>query len=816
MLVMEKNKELRDETEWQSLKKQVQKQQQELQALQGKLAEKEEEIERYKASKGYKLLLRCYHLRDCLLPENSGRRVFLRLLIKLVFEFPKLKKYATWQNLNKLRYYLSKGDLRGILQRIQRKLEVEGGKKQEEEIAAALLLALSPQAESQQERLDETTPVDIVVPIYNAYEYAKKCLETVYAHTQHPYNLYLINDCSTDERIASWLQELKQQEQPPCLQKLIILQNQENLGFVKSVNEGIKRTSQHVVLLNTDTEVAANWLERLLAPLGKEEKIASVTPFSNSATICSFPRVCQDNALPVGMDVDAIDALFAAYGPKKAIEIPTGVGFCMLLARQALDELGLFDAEAYGKGYCEENDWCMRTAKAGWKHVLAPNLFVYHKHGASFSTMTNKKKEERIAENFKILLERYPDYEEQVHRHILLDPARNVRETLHSLVRAAQDKGKKGILFINNSLGGGTRLYQETLMAKLMATHRTYSAELEADGKHLQLCEYGKDSAVSFRLPLAQLPGGWLRRLGEMWRLDRLYINQLIEYPVDSVIPEIMESGLAYTYFLHDYFCVCPSYNLLNMANNYCQAQTDQDKCQSCVRQGLLTEPWINMKARDIEIEQWRTSFRVFLKQAEHIIAPSETTKRIVQRYYPDADIEVCEHELPVPAWNTYKKEAAASSPLVVAFIGALGENKGSRFVYDLEAAIRREKLPLALKVIGLTDVHNEAYKSADGILEVTGRYDNTEISSLLAKYGAALVVIPSIWPETFSYTTSEAMNSGYPVLAFNIGAPAERILRTGSGWVVDEISAQALLAELKRLLSSRQELLEKAMKLQK
>ena len=227
--------------------------------------------------------------------------------------------------------------------------------------------------------------VDIIIPIYNAFEYVQRCIESVYRNTNQSYNLFLINDCSSDDRVFSFLEQLRHESRPPQLKQLIIIHNQENEGFVKSVNKGLLLSENHVILLNSDTEVPPNWSIRLLSPILLTNNIASVTPFSNSATICSFPNIFENNPLPFGMNVDEVDGIFKKYSSNEPIEIPTGVGFCMAMSRNALKGIGYLDDQTFGKGYGEENDWCRRAIKVGFKNVLIPTLFVYHKDGMSFN-----------------------------------------------------------------------------------------------------------------------------------------------------------------------------------------------------------------------------------------------------------------------------------------------------------------------------------------------------------------------------------------------------------------------------------------------
>ena len=123
------------------------------------------------------------------------------------------------------------------------------------------------------------------------------------------------------------------------------------------------------------------------------------------------------------MDVREVDALFSEMNAGKVVEIPTGVGFCMYLRRAAIDEVGVFDEEAFGRGYGEENDWCLRATAKGWQHLLAADVFVYHAGGASFGDEAREYQANALA----VISERYPDYERQIATFIEADPMEPAR-----------------------------------------------------------------------------------------------------------------------------------------------------------------------------------------------------------------------------------------------------------------------------------------------------------------------------------------------------------------------------------------------------
>lgn len=274
------------------------------------------------------------------------------------------------------------------------------------------------------ERGTRREEVDIIIPMYNAYDLSARCIESVLRNSDHC-RLILVDDASTDRRIASLLDGVA--AIPAKALQVVKLTNQENLGFVRTVNQAYSLTRNNFVILNSDTEVPPGWLDRLFVPLEMDPAIASATPFSNAATICSFPVMGEDNEIYLGLDVEVLDDYFRLHAPSKTIDIPSGVGFCMAFSWRITNEIGLFDDEAFGRGYGEENDFCMRAFKKGYRNVLVPNLFVYHKHGGTFDP---EEKKVLMGKNSTTLLARYPEYDELVRRFIEVDPAREIRERI--------------------------------------------------------------------------------------------------------------------------------------------------------------------------------------------------------------------------------------------------------------------------------------------------------------------------------------------------------------------------------------------------
>jgi GT2 family glycosyltransferase len=257
----------------------------------------------------------------------------------------------------------------------------------------------------------------VVVPVYNAVEQTRRCLVALEHHTDRDQPVIVIDDASTDPQIAGLLADL-----PRTWTRV---DNRRNLGFVATANLGLTLAADHdVVLLNADTLVTPGWLEAIEACAEQDPRIASVTPLTNNGEIASIPEFCRANPWPEDPDRWAVAC--RSSGPALCPEVPTAVGFCMFMRRRCLDEIGLFDEAAFGRGYGEENDWCMRALHAGWRHVLCDTAFVAHEGGASFGPLGVGPGGQAM----ETLLERYPDYLERVQAFIEADPMAERREAI--------------------------------------------------------------------------------------------------------------------------------------------------------------------------------------------------------------------------------------------------------------------------------------------------------------------------------------------------------------------------------------------------
>lgn len=263
-------------------------------------------------------------------------------------------------------------------------------------------------------------PVDIIVPVYGSFHDARAAMESVLASGNiADFRLVVIDDASP-EHFADFLGPLASHP------KVLFHRNPVNLGFSATVNFGMAmHPDRDVVLLNSDALVYGDWLDRLNRILRDDPAVGTITPMSNAATILSYPLECVDYGQPLETSWRDID-LFCAQIAGDPIVIPTAIGFCMTIRRACLAQTGPFDAARFGRGYGEENDFCMRAKALGWKNVAACNVFAWHRGASSFKG----DREGLSARSQKILAELHPEYSRLVGDFRRRDPLALLRAEL--------------------------------------------------------------------------------------------------------------------------------------------------------------------------------------------------------------------------------------------------------------------------------------------------------------------------------------------------------------------------------------------------
>lgn len=315
--------------------------------------------------------------------------------------------------------------------------------------------------------------ISIIIPIYNAAEDLSECLILLSKYTRKPYRLILVDDNSPDPKIGEILDKAQNEL------GAIVIHNEENIGFSGSVNRGIQAAEEDdVILLNSDARVTSEWLEGLLVAAGSSAKIGTVTPMSNRAGAFSAPEPGNDNLLPQGATESDYARAFRRESYGLYPVVPTGNGFCMYIARKCLDETGLFDQEAFPRGYGEENDFCMRAMRKGWRHIIDDRTYVYHERGRSFGT----EKQELMQQGAEIINERYPEYRQAIK---IFHDGQKINLARHAAIKASMNIVKDRLLRIlyvieseNNNLASEIRKMTHNYIDYYLLILKSYELKL--------------------------------------------------------------------------------------------------------------------------------------------------------------------------------------------------------------------------------------------------------------------------------------------------------------------------------------------------
>jgi GT2 family glycosyltransferase/glycosyltransferase involved in cell wall biosynthesis len=596
--------------------------------------------------------------------------------------------------------------------------------------------------------------VDVVVPVYGGLEETQECIESALATLPHWAQLVVINDASPEPELTQWLRERA------ATAHFTLLENEQNLGFVATVNRGMKlNPKRDVLLLNSDVEVANDWLERIREAAYSRGRVGSITPFSNNATICSFPNFCEDNELFMGMNVQQLDDQFATYGSENnLVEVPTGVGFCMYIRRDCLNEVGYFDVETFGRGYGEENDWCQRAAKAGWPNFHQLNVFVYHKGGVSFAGEQSPRKIRAL----ELLNELHPNYTKDVMEFIAQDPAREARQQLLLRILSKRDICK--VLLVSHKMGGGVTQHLGELSCFYKKKVHFLLLTPEVDGRSVAL-SLNTDGDVYREKFIIDIGHGYdtLVNLLRFIGVGHIHFHHLI-----GVAEQIfdLKNSLSCTYdiTIHDYYFINANPTLTDK-NGLFAGDNVVVRDKQCAEHYPIPE--------GLSAGQWREKLAPWLDNAERIIFPSADTQVRFIRDFPNCaqksviawhpDFEV------VGPYPEAKCTYQAGQKLKVLVLGAISREKGALMLDEVANDLKHEDIEFHL--LGY------AFRALGDAVKSHGAYSSHDLQQKLDEIKPDVIWYPAQWPETYSYTLSIALEKGLPVVVPNIGAFGERIV---------------------------------------
>ena len=629
----------------------------------------------------------------------------------------------------------------------------------------------------------------IVIPIFNGLEMSRKCIE-IALESEPRAEIYAIDDCSTDEMIPLMLEEIKVN----FPDRFKWERNSFNIGFVKNANKGMKYANgRHVVLLNSDTLCTLNFASIMCRAFSENEKIASVTPMTNAGEIANTPSIfdevkqLEDTFATTAAGL--ISHLTAYQEVKNWPEIPTGVGFALAINGNLLEKIGLFD-EVFSPGYGEENDWCMRSKKMGYRHLLCPIAYVHHEHGSSFGASKYSLQQK----NLSILNKRYPDYGKEIAMFQATDPLHFFRHWLF-LSTIAKSEIFNVRVVIDHFTGGGAT---STLMKEIRQQSNTLQIVIhKINQKNIEFkILFGGMKPISYS-------GNYVDffKLIEKLSPSKCLLNStpfVSEGPHEkftNFVTKLTAMCQSVEMRIHDYHALCPSFHLLNDNGSYC-GLPESRICDSCYSKNSLTQ-----NQKNLTLPEWRSGWSQIIDKADQITGYSSESLMRFSSVYPVPQEKLVQTKHLVFDHSIILKRMIPTdvTNLRIATVGNLSYAKGSEEVIHLAKAIKKEEKNHLICHFG------EISGMIPGDLPLfgVGRYrDARDLILKLVQFAPDIIFIPSIVPETFNLVSEELKNSEIPILMFRLGAPFERFGSRSNFIFTDYIMGESLLEFIEDYIS--------------
>lgn len=264
---------------------------------------------------------------------------------------------------------------------------------------------------------------------------------------------------------------------------------------------------------------------------------------------------------------------------------------------------------------------------------------------------------------------------------------------------------------------------------------------------------------------------------------NKIIINNICYYPNPHTVLNFVKenkNNARVTAYNHNFLFLCPNVVLCHNDRDYCGAPNDTSVCQSIC-------PYIS------GITEHRSMWRDFLKNvADEIIVFSQSSKEILLRLYP----ELCEKITVTPhqITNIRPVNIAAHNEINIAIIGDCKYGyKGYHKIIEMASILPND---VNIVCIG-TDT-----EMPENIRHIRN-YRLSQLPDIIEENKIDIVFIPSTWPETFSYTTGEAIHMGLPVACFNLGGQADQVKKYDNGLIISKIDASSALTEMINFIKS-------------
>jgi glycosyltransferase involved in cell wall biosynthesis len=364
--------------------------------------------------------------------------------------------------------------------------------------------------------------------------------------------------------------------------------------------------------------------------------------------------------------------------------------------------------------------------------------------------------------------------------------------------------------------GGGTLHTNEDLMRALQPDHEGYILACGPDkwvlwrveNELTRVEEVKFDANWLGGAPMSSDRRAALADLLRRRRFDVAHVRSLLGTGPE-VIGTLKRGGCKVVLSFHDFTALCPNVQLLDASNRFCAGRCTpgDDECWAPPK-------WFSdvPRLKHHYVHQWRARMSAGLSDASAFVTTSPGAADFIVSHFSQLSgrVQVIEHGRDL----VFSSVAAPPKPdaVNIVILGVQTAAKGRALV---ETLARRNAARGGLYRFHLLGDDPPDYASVPGVV-AHGRYEREELQARLRPIAPSFSLIASIWPETYSHTLTESWAAGIPVLASDLGAPAERIRRHGGGWLLDPHDPEGWAACLDRVTQAPELWEEKAHELQR
>lgn len=435
----------------------------------------------------------------------------------------------------------------------------------------------------------DSNAVTVIVPVYGDLAATKDCLESLKPEISGKAGrqTIVVNDATPEPELARFVERFCDEA------GFTLLINDSNLGFAGSVNRALARVSDgDVLLLNADTVVPPGFIDRMVEIAASDRSIGTITPLSNNGEFTSFPVPFECNPLPTHAEALNLDKIASELNRGKVIDLPNGIGFCMLVTRRCLDAIGGLSG-AYQRGYLEDVDLCLRAREQGFRNVCAPSIFVAHHGSRSFGA----HKRSLVVRNISIAEAKFAGYRQECALFMDADPLRDARAVIERKLAPAD---------VDVLLISGDGILKDVALERARrltaAGQKTLMLWVSQQGTHVHVNTVNADMPHSLAFDVNHASG-----LDDL----RSYLTATSFSSVEIVEPRVMscqlsgmfeEFGRPLRVLTADAGLLCPRGTLRKPDGQFCTSLASDTPCEGCTRQDRAV-----VVVRDID---WRTRWR--------------------------------------------------------------------------------------------------------------------------------------------------------------------------------------------------------------